>query len=63
MVTDDDGATGTVTKSVTVTAAPPANVAPTASFTRLGGRPGALRRRVGVLGHRRHRRRLRLDLR
>ncbi|MTD12744.1 PKD domain-containing protein [Nakamurella sp. YIM 132087] len=32
-VTDDDGATGTITKPVTVTAAPPANVAPTAAFT------------------------------
>jgi trimeric autotransporter adhesin len=32
-VTDDDGATGTVTKSVTVTAPPVPNQAPTAAFT------------------------------
>jgi PKD repeat protein len=32
-VTDNAGAPGTVTKSVTVTAAPPANVAPSAVFT------------------------------
>ncbi len=34
-VTDDDGATSTVSHPVTVTAPPPANVAPTASFTSL----------------------------
>ena len=32
-VTDDDGATGTISHPITVTAAPPANVAPTAEFT------------------------------
>jgi PKD repeat protein len=32
-VTDNAGATGTLTRPVTVTAAPPANVAPTAAFT------------------------------
>ncbi len=32
-VTDNDGATGTVTKNVVVSAAPPANVAPKAAFT------------------------------
>ena len=32
-VTDNQGATGTITKSVTVTAPPPANVSPVAAFT------------------------------
>ena len=40
-VTDDDGASTSLTKPVTVTPAPPANVAPTASFTATGGQLSA----------------------
>ncbi len=61
-VTDDDGATGTVSHDVTVAAEPP-NQAPTAAFTSsatflVAGFDGS-----AFVGCRRHDRRLRLELR
>ena len=61
-VTDDDGATDTGQQTVTVTA-PPANMPPTAAFTATADGLTAAFDGTGLLGRRRHDRRLRLGLR